>query len=540
MASSRSLPRALLVGGAIALAGPLVVPRIVDRAYRRLGPRYPAVALTGEFLVAYPFIAVTVAVLGLYTGMSPGEFLRIFLVFAALQLVYTALVTRRIQREIAPITSWLEGARGERETLSGWHAAASLPLRILRLELAWPYPVLAVTSLFDGLACAYATWDLGLPAGDWLFIFAASFVYVIGVAGLRFFLSERILEPVTDEIARSLPPDARLSPSRLPLRWRLLLALPGVNLISGVVAVGIVGAGDLEASDLGLAVGVSLALAGTLMLVYTVLLADSVTGPIGRLRAAAELVGAGDFTTSVPVTTTDEIGDLARSFNQMTAGLAERERIREAFGTYVDREVAEHILREGTSLAGEEVEVTMMFIDIRNFTGFAERSSAPEVVATINRLFERAVPLIHEHGGHVDKFVGDGLLAVFGAPRRQADHADQALAAALEIERAVAEEFAGELGIGIGLNSGTVVAGNVGGAGRLEFSVIGDAVNVAARVEAATRQTGDAILVSEQTRSLLSGTAAASLEERPEIPLKGKIEAVALYAPAGAQSARVR
>src|SRR5205823_3415583 len=174
-------------------------------------------------------------------------------------------------------------------------------------------------------------------------------------------------------------------------------------------------------------------------------------------------------------------GDLARSFNEMTAGLAERERIREAFGTYVDREVADHILREGTSLAGEEVEVTMMFIDIRNFTGFAERSSAPEVVATINRLFECAVPLIHEHGGHVDKFVGDGLLAVFGAPRRQADHADQALTAALEIERAVGDEFAGEIEIGIGLNSGTVVAGNVGGAGRFEFSVIGDAVNVAAR-----------------------------------------------------------
>src|SRR5207244_5121702 len=138
---------------------------------------------------------------------------------------------------------------------------------------------------------------------------------------------------------------------------------------------------DLDGTDLGLAVVVSAAIAGTVMLIYAVLLADSVTGPIGRLRAAAQLVGAGDFSASVPVTTTDETGDLARSFNEMTAGLAERERIREAFGTYVDREVAEHILREGTSLAGEEVEVTMMFIDIRNFTGFAERSSAPEVVA---------------------------------------------------------------------------------------------------------------------------------------------------------------
>jgi len=175
--------------------------------------------------------------------------------------------------------------------------------------------------------------------------------------------------------------------------------------------------------------------------------------------------------------------------------------------------------------------VTVMFIDIADFTGLAERAPAPEVVATVNRLFERVVPIVHEHGGHVDKFVGDGLLAVFGAPRRQADHAEQALAAAVEIERAVADEFAGELSIGVGLNSGRVVAGNVGGGGRFEFSVIGDAVNVAARVEAATRRTGDTVLISEHTRALLPEPAAAELEERPAMPLKGKAEEVSLFAP---------
>jgi len=251
---------------------------------------------------------------------------------------------------------------------------------------------------------------------------------------------------------------------------------------------------------------------------------------IGTLREAALRVSAGDLRTRVPVITTDEMGDVARSFNDMTAGLEERERIRETFGTYVDGDVAEHILREGTSLAREEVELTAVFLDIRNFTGFAERSPAPEVVATLNRLFERIVPIIHAHGGHVDKYVGDGLLAVFGAPRRHADHADKALAAAVEIAAAVHDEFGDELGVGIGLNSGTVVAGNVGGAGRLEFSVIGDAINVAARVESATRQTGDTILVSENTRRLLRHHA-PELEARPEVPLKGKSETVALFAP---------
>jgi adenylate cyclase len=213
----------------------------------------------------------------------------------------------------------------------------------------------------------------------------------------------------------------------------------------------------------------------------------------------------------------------------MVVGLAEREQIRSAFGTYVDPAIAEHVLREGTDLAGEEVEVSIMFIDIRDFTGLSETISATEIVGTINRLFERAVPVIREHGGHVDKFVGDGLLAVFGAPRRVADHPRQALLAALAIAAAVREEFGGGLSVGIGVNTGVVVAGNVGGAGRFEFSVIGDPVNVAARIEAATRQTGDTILISERTRELVAG-APAELEERPDVELKGKSEPVSLYA----------
>ncbi len=211
----------------------------------------------------------------------------------------------------------------------------------------------------------------------------------------------------------------------------------------------------------------------------------------------------------------------------MVGGLAERERIRQTLGTYVDPDVAERILKEGTRLAGETVEVTIMFIDVRNFTSFSERTPADRVVAAINHLFEQIVPLIHEHGGRVDKFVGDGLLAVFGAPRRQPDHADQALAAALQIAADVTSPEG--LTFGVGLNSGEVVAGNVGGAGRLEFSVIGDPVNVAARVEAATRETGDTILLAENTRRLLKHDH-PELVERAGIELRGKKDAVKVYA----------
>lgn len=214
--------------------------------------------------------------------------------------------------------------------------------------------------------------------------------------------------------------------------------------------------------------------------------------------------------------------------------ISERKRaqqsLEKAFSTYLDREVAEHILRKGASLAPEEVEVTMMFVDIRDFTGFSERFESREVIETLNCLFELAVPIIARCGGHVDKFVGDGLLAVFGAPEPQADHADRALRAAVEIDACAQRRFEGDLEIGIGIASGTVLASNVGGGGRLDYTVVGDAVNMASRVEAATRHTGDTILITGETRRLLRG-AEVALVERPAVPLKGKREPVELYVP---------
>jgi adenylate cyclase len=131
--------------------------------------------------------------------------------------------------------------------------------------------------------------------------------------------------------------------------------------------------------------------------------------------------------------------------------------------------------------------------------------------------------------GHANKFLGDGMLAVFGAPDPLPDHADRALRAADEIAEEVTARFGGEVRIGIGLNSGPVVVGSVGGGGRLEFAVIGDPVNVAARVEAATRETGDTILLTEATRCLLKDEG-AGLAPRGEIPLKGKSDPTGLYA----------
>jgi len=261
----------------------------------------------------------------------------------------------------------------------------------------------------------------------------------------------------------------------------------------------------------------------------TISTARTVSRPIGAMRDALARVEAGDFEATIPIDDGSEVGLLQAGFNRMTAGLAEREQIREAFGTYVDPEVAEKVLSEGTMLEGEEVDVTVMFLDVRGFTGYVERSEAEDVVTRLNRLFELIIPIIQEHGGHVNKFLGDGLLAVFGAPSKLEDHADSAVDAALEVARAVRDEFGDDLQVGIGLNSGPVVAGNVGGAGRLEFSVIGDPVNTAARVEAATRTTGDTILITDTVCDRLTRHD-DGYEERPAQELKGKRDPVPVFA----------
>lgn len=428
-------------------------------------------------------------------------------------------------------------ARRPLRVVEEWLAAERSPTdkeRALVLGLPWRAAGLA------GMSWAVSALIFGIQTGT-----HHPAAYVIGVVlgillagltttGITFLLAERALRPLFAEVlaGQALALTGSTAVRALRTRPRLLISWAlgsGVPLIA--IAVVFLGRWDSSAEDLFWPVLFLVAaglFAGGVLIAAA---ARSIAEPVDHVRAALERVEEGSLDHEVRVDDGGEIGFLQAGFNRMVAGLRERERIRDVFGTYVDPEVAEHVLREGTTMAGEEVEVTILFIDIRDFTAMAEKADAREVVATVNRLFERAVPIIRDHGGHVDKFVGDGLLAVFGAPRRTAEHAGQAFGAALQIEQAVKDEFGGELLIGAGLNSGVVVAGNVGGAGRFEFSVIGDPVNVAARVEAATRATGDAILVSEHTRKLLPKSIAAALVERPPVPLKGKSEQVRLFAP---------
>ena len=261
----------------------------------------------------------------------------------------------------------------------------------------------------------------------------------------------------------------------------------------------------------------------------TVLLSRSILRPIEDLEAATERIRQGRFDEHVPVTTADEFGELSSAFNQMVDGLAERERLREAFGAYLDEEVAQHIIGSDYDPEGHEVEVSLLFCDVQDFTGHSANSSASEVVSRLNELFECMVPIIGRHRGHVDQFVGDGLLAVWGAPERIPDHADRAVQCAVELARTVNSRRPGGFEIGIGVNSGPVVAGAIGGAGRLSYSVIGGAVNLASRVEAKTRDTGDPVLITDETRRMLSET--MEVQPRGRLEVRGYSELIELYAP---------
>lgn len=251
--------------------------------------------------------------------------------------------------------------------------------------------------------------------------------------------------------------------------------------------------------------------------------------PIRDLASGTERVAAGDYTQRLPVVQDDDLGALAASFNRMQAGLAERQRLHAAFGTYVDPALAARLLEQGDDVfTGERRAVTVMFIDIRDFTPYAEAHTAEDTVARLNALFEIVVPAVVQAGGHVNKFLGDGALAVFGAPNDLADHAAAALRTALRIDRLVTERFSEDLRIGIGINTGAVIAGTIGGGGKLEFTLIGDTVNVAARVEQLTKTTGDAILLTEQCVEAL-GSRPPGLIDRGFHALKGKSAAVQLF-----------
>jgi adenylate cyclase len=265
-----------------------------------------------------------------------------------------------------------------------------------------------------------------------------------------------------------------------------------------------------------------------------VALATLLSRPIFRLVEATQAIGAGNMTVEVPVTTHDELGDLTSSFNRMVRSLREKEMIKRAFTRYVAREVVEEVLKdpEHLMLSGERREATVLFCDIRGFTTLSERLTPEQVVSLLNEFYTTAIETTFKHDGTLDKFLGDAVMCVFGAPIAHPDHAERAVKTALDMRSALTElskrramRGLDPFEVGIGVALGEVVAGTVGTEERMEYTVIGDSVNVAARLQGHAK--AGSILLSRRTYEAVHDLVEAV--SRGPMKVKGKEEDVEVY-----------
>lgn len=266
--------------------------------------------------------------------------------------------------------------------------------------------------------------------------------------------------------------------------------------------------------------------------------ARSVSRPVLRLVEASSLIEAGQFELDMKSETRDELGLLTESFVHMGHGLAERERVKETFGKFVNKTIAELALKGDLALGGTRKTATIFFADIRSFTAISEKLSPEAVVEFLNDYMTRMVACIDRTGGVVDKFIGDAIMGVWGAPASAGSPREDALAAlrAMVMMRYALLDFNEGRGgpdrplirNGCGVNTGPCIAGQIGSLERMEYTVIGDAVNLASRIEALNKPFGTDILISEYTYDLVRDEVV--VEAMPAIKVKGKAEPLTIYA----------
>ncbi len=441
---------------------------------------------------------------------------------------------------------WARPLRG-RASASG--AEAEL---VRRRAIMVPYVFAALA--FAGWIGAGFVWGVLYPVIWGLFAPARSMRLIFGITGVAGTVTTALVFfAVEHQWRRALPaffPGGDLSDVsgvlRLRVRTRLLvifvmlsvipLALLGVLAYSRAAALpGVDPASAPQLLENLLAFIVFIVAVGTLAAIgLSLYVAGSVAGPLGQLRAAMGDVESGDLETRCPVVTNDEIGAVAEGFNRMVGGLREREFLKETFGRYVSREIRDEILAGRVSLEGQAQDVTILFADLRDFTPWVEATSPREVVRDLNAYFAEMDRAIRDHRGLVLQFIGDEIEAAFGAPIAYPAHAEMAVRAALEMRRRLAAWNAervrngkAPLRHGIGIHTGSVLAGNIGSAERQSYALVGDPVNLASRIQSLNKEFGSDILVSGATRRRLNGQ--FELVELPAVRVKGKSVEVEVY-----------
>jgi adenylate cyclase len=391
---------------------------------------------------------------------------------AALSLVGVVLILLLSRRFLGPRLRFLDEERppspGERELL----------VRIPRgttvlIYLGWT----AVALLVGG--------NLLFLEGDEIAAAAAFAGTMLGglIAGnVAYLVAEQQLRTAYARAFADRPPEER---AQFGARRRLLLAW---SLGSGIPLLGIALTPVIRHPDAELSAPVPMALLAVIGLaagaLITLIEAGALATPMSRLRFAMGHVREGELDTTVAVDSAGEVGLVQAGFNEMVAGLRQRQQLQDLFGRHVGEEVAQRALEQGVRLGGERRHVSVLFVDLIGSSVMAREHSPDEVVATLNRFFTAVVDTVAAEGGWVNEFEGDGALCVFGAPTDLPDHAGRALRAAAALQQRLR---ALGLDAGIGVASGEVVAGNVGSETRYEYTVIGHPVNVAARLTDAAK-----------------------------------------------------
>lgn len=472
-------------------------------------------------LLFWPFFVIFVGMVGWAVALHHtfGEFLYVgggFLVVAETCGGLAILWSTRVERPL--LNRWGRGDHTDpRRTRDALFRLSRVPVLY---GLAGGLPMLVVAPLLG--------WSVGDPLEVNIAMALAAMSLMVGSGLLGWVIAEAALWPVQAEIDAVLEDDGRIRTHRTLHARLLFLVLLGTLMGSWTAAL-LTSWAETNAGQYVLAPIVALPLSLAVAVVLAPFGVGPVVRPMADLREGTERVAAGILTDRVPVTSDDEFGQLIRSFNRMQGGLLDRERLQTAFGSYVDPLLAQRLIDRGSELfEGEEAEATVMFVDVRGFTSYSQGRSPGETVARLNELFSIVVPILRQHGGHANKFLGDGMLAVFGVPEEMPDHADRAVAAAVAIQAGVHERFGDDLSVGIGMSSGQVIAGTVGGGGKLEFTLVGDTVNVAHRVEELTKTTGDPVLLSGQTVAALFRPVATV--SRGEQALRGRAGNVELHA----------
>jgi adenylate cyclase len=443
------------------------------------------------------------------------------IVFVAFLLLSVPVADQVSRRAVERHYRWLDESRGPNRT--ELEVALKEPLRMALLAAsAWAAAAVAFGVLqvaFGNEAIVTVRIVVGIVFGG------------LGTCMVTFLLVEWVMRPVFAEALANDPPrrDRYLGVRpRLMLSWALGSGVPLLGITLATVGPG--RAEDPRAAVAFLSVvGV---LAGWLSMFVA---ARSVADPIESVRSAVGRVEQGDLDVEVTVNDGGEVGLLQAGFNKMVAGLRERQRLRDLFGRHVGDEVARQALERGTGLSGEQREASALFVDLIGSTKLAAERPATEVVGTLNALFDAVVRAVADEGGWVNKFEGDGALCVFGAPMDQPDHAARALRAAVALHDELARQRRAAPGraaldVGIGVSSGTVVAGNVGTEARYEYTVIGDPVNEAARLTDLAKEHPARLLASEPAVRA-AGSEAGDWVVVGEFDLRGRGRPTCAYAP---------